>query len=318
MSGLSVTLVLEAGPESGKSFKLGTPRAVIGRRKGEILIKDPEISGQHAEILINGDRVQVKDLQSTNGTFVNGKKLPSSELRDGDRLTIGQSKFVVRIESQSRGAQPAPPPKPAPRAPDPPPRSGARPAAKPDPIEDDDEPPPPPKAAPRPPAPSAKPAPAAARGAAPAPAARSGGRAAPVNVEGIGALISEELDGFAEQTDSVVMDIARADEELKLPYRTNLSVEVIEGPDQGKKVPFPKGNMVIGRLNADVVLKDSDISRRHALIEAYTRDKIFIKDLASTNGTFVNGQKVTYDKLKHGDKIRVGKSVLKFVVEELK
>jgi len=76
--------------------------------------------------------------------------------------------------------------------------------------------------------------------------------------------------------------------------------------------------MVIGRLNADVVLKDSDISRRHSLIEAYTRDKIFIKDLASTNGTFVNGQKVTYDKLKHGDKIRVGKSVLKFVVEELK
>jgi pSer/pThr/pTyr-binding forkhead associated (FHA) protein len=139
-----------------------------------------------------------------------------------------------------------------------------------------------------------------------------------VNVEGIGALISEELDGFSEQTDSVVMDIARADEELKLPYRTNLYVEVVEGPDQGKKVQFPKGNMVIGRLNADVVLKDSDISRRHALIEAYTRDKIFIKDLASTNGTFVNGQKVTYDKLKHGDKIRVGKSILKFVVEELK
>ena len=139
-----------------------------------------------------------------------------------------------------------------------------------------------------------------------------------MNVEGIGALISEELDGFSEQTDSVVMDIARADEELKLPYRTNLYLEVVEGPDQGKKVQFPKGNMVIGRLNADVVLKDSDISRRHSLIEAYTRDKIFIKDLASTNGTFVNGQKVTYDKLKHGDKIRVGKSVLKFVVEELK
>jgi ABC transport system ATP-binding/permease protein len=318
MAGPAVTLVIEAGPEQGKSFKLGTPRAVIGRRKGEILIKDAEISGQHSEITVNGDRVQIKDLQSTNGTFVNGKKLPSSELRDGDRLTIGQSKILVKIDSAANGGRAAsPPPAPAPARGN---NNGSS-------SRDRTEPPPkpvpaaPPKPAPRPTPREAEPAPAprAARSPAPAPAPRARGGAAPApNVEGIGALISEELDGFSEQTDSVVMDIARADEELKLPYRTNLFLEVIEGPDQGKKTQFPKGNMVIGRLNADVVLKDSDISRRHALIEAYTRDKIFIKDLASTNGTFVNGQKVTYDKLKHGDKIRVGKSVLKFVVEELK
>src|SRR5438105_12670417 len=98
MSGLSVTLVLEAGPESGRSFKLGSARAVIGRRKGEILIKDAEISGSHAEINVSGDKVAIKDLGSTNGTFVNGKKLPSAELKDGDRLTIGQSKILVKIE----------------------------------------------------------------------------------------------------------------------------------------------------------------------------------------------------------------------------
>jgi len=305
MAAPSVTLVIEAGPEQGKSFKLGTPRAVIGRRKGEILIKDAEISGQHSEITVNGDRVQIKDLQSTNGTFVNGKKLPSSELRDGDRLTIGQSKILVRIEAPAAGRS-APAPAPAPVRNN---SNGGGGVAR-----DRTEPPP---AAPRAAAREPAPEPRAARSPAPAPRGR-GGAAPPANVEGIGALISEELDGFSEQTDSVVMDIARADEELKLPYRTNLYLEVVEGPDQGKKVQFPKGNMVIGRLNADVVLKDSDISRRHSLIEAYTRDKIFIKDLASTNGTFVNGQKVTYDKLKHGDKIRVGKSVLKFVVEELK
>lgn len=316
MAGPAVTLVIEAGPEQGKSFKLGTPRAVIGRRKGEILIKDAEISGQHSEITVNGDRVQIKDLQSTNGTFVNGKKLPSSELRDGDRLTIGQSKILVKIDAPSAGGRASPPasaPAPA-RGNNGSNRDRTEPPPKPVPAA------PPAKPAPRPaPRAEAEPAPRAARAApAPAPRGRGGAAQAPVNVEGIGALISEELDGFSEQTDSVVMDIARADEELKLPYRTNLYLEVIEGPDQGKKTQFPKGNMVIGRLNADVVLKDSDISRRHALIEAYTRDKIFIKDLASTNGTFVNGQKVTYDKLKHGDKIRVGKSVLKFVVEELK
>lgn len=318
MSGASVTLVFEAGPESGKSMKLATPRTVIGRRKGEIVIKDAEISGQHAEIVQEGGKWLIRDLGSTNGTFVNGKKLPTSDLKDGDRLTLGQSKILVKMESAKAAPKPveaAPPPRsermkappePAPRPP--PPRT------------------PPPRTAPEPPPRTKPPDPrsdprvsAKGAGGAAVAAKPAAGRAKPVNVEGIGALINEELEGFSEQTDSVIMDLARADEELKLPYRTSLYLEVIEGPDQGMKAQFPKGNMVIGRMNADVVLKDSDISRRHALVEAYTRDKIFIKDLASTNGTFVNGQKITtYDKLKSGDKIRVGKTVMRFVVEELK
>lgn len=314
MAAPSVTLVFEAGPESGKSLRISTPRATIGRRKGEILIKDAEISGSHAEISIAGDKVLIKDLGSTNGTFINGKKLPTADLRDGDRLTIGQSKILVKIEGgASEAAMRATTRQDGPLSGGAPPRSNARlnsperVAAKPAGNGNNNN----------------KPIPAVTARPSPAPLARGGPggvpkKAPPVNIDGIGALISEELEGFSEQTDSVIMDLARADEELKLPYRTKLMVEVLEGPDVGMRVDFPKGNMVIGRLNADVVLKDSDISRRHALIEAYTRDKIFIKDLASTNGTFVNGQKITYDKLKHGDKIRVGKSVLRFLVEEIK
>lgn len=288
-------------------MKLATPRTVIGRRKGEIVIKDAEISGQHAEIVQEGGKWLIRDLGSTNGTFVNGKKLPASDLKDGDRLTLGQSKILVKMEAAPARSErvKAPPPEPPP----PPPRPVQK--APPEPA---------PRA--RPPEPRSDPrvsAKAAGGGAAAVTAKPASGRAKPVNVEGIGALINEELEGFSEQTDSVIMDLARSDEELKLPYRTSLYLEVIEGPDQGMKAQFPKGNMVIGRMNADVVLKDSDISRRHALVEAYTRDKIFIKDLASTNGTFVNGQKITtYDKLKSGDKIRVGKTVMRFVVEELK
>jgi pSer/pThr/pTyr-binding forkhead associated (FHA) protein len=307
MSGFAVTLVFEAGPEAGKSLKLGTPKTTIGRRKGEILIKDAEISGSHAEINVAGQKVSIKDLGSTNGTFVNGKKLPAADLKDGDRLTIGQSKIVVKIDAGAPAAKPAAAPvRPAARQ-EPAPRPAAQREAPPEARQGRD-----PAMARTQRAPEAPLAPAKN-------VANGGGRRnGQPNAEGIGALISEELEGFSEQTDSVIMDLARADEELKLPYRTNLYFEVIEGPDAGMKTQFSKGNMVIGRLNADVVLKDSDISRRHALVEAYTRDKIFIKDLASTNGTFVNGQKVTYDKLKHGDKVRVGKTVLKFLVEELK
>lgn len=305
MSGVSVTLVFEACPEAGRSFKLGTPRTVIGRRKGEIIVKDAEISGEHCEITIASDKVTLRDLQSTNGSFVNGKKLAEMALKDGDRLTLGQSKILVKVE---RSAPPAPAPAPASKP--------ARPASV--------APTGPSRADSKGPAPKPANSPMAMTTRAPslnptAPIqkpAKVGPAAAPI--DGIGALINEELEGFSEATDSAIMDLARADEELKLPYRTNLFFDVIEGPDAGMKVQFPKGNMVIGRLNADVVLKDSDISRRHALVEAYTRDKIFIKDLASTNGTFVNGQRVTYDKLKNGDKVRVGKTILRFRVEEVK
>src|SRR3954466_1892440 len=130
MSGVTVTLVFEAGPEAGKSFKLSSPTTTIGRRKGEILIKDAEISGQHSQILVNGAKVSGKDMESTNGTFVNGKKLPSADLKDGDRLTLGQSKILVKIESGA--AKPAagpvtPPPRPSPRPE--PPRPPVRPEA---------------------------------------------------------------------------------------------------------------------------------------------------------------------------------------------
>lgn len=282
-----VELIVAAGPEAGKKFPVSERRTVIGRRKGDILIRDVEISGTHCVVEVDDTgSVSITDLDSTNGTYVNGKRVQRAELSNNDRLTLGQSKVTVRIEQPQAAAQPM-----------------AQPAAQ----------------------PAAQPVPQPARAAAGASAGvgagggmdMGAGLGGAFDAEGIGALITEELEGFSENTDSLVLDLARAEEELKLPFRTNLYLEFLEGEQAGTRFQFPKGNIVIGRLNADLVVKDSDVSRRHALVEAYTRDKIFVKDLASTNGTYVNGQKVTYDKLKHGDKIRVGRTVLRFIVEEL-
>lgn len=292
MNGTTVELIVAAGPEAGKTFDVGERRTVIGRRKGDILIRDVEISGTHCVIEID-DRgnVSITDLDSTNGTYVNGKRVQRSELRNNDRLTLGQSKVTVRFKGEAGAGmdaspvvshEPSPPPIPQQ------PQQVQQPAASPSPFD--------------------------------SPGGgfdNGGGLGDSFDAEGIGQLITEELEGFSENTDSLVLDLARAEEELKLPFRTNLYLEFLEGEQAGTRYQFPKGNIVVGRLNADLVVKDSDVSRRHALIEAYTRDKIFVKDLASTNGTWVNGQKVTYDKLKDGDKIRVGRTVLKFIVEDL-
>ena len=78
-------------------------------------------------------------------------------------------------------------------------------------------------------------------------------------------------------------------------------------------VPINKFKTTIGRRNADIVLDDPDVSRQHAVVERYD-DKILLKDLESTNGTFLNGKKITVAFLKDGDVIRCGDSILRVQV----
>ena len=67
-----------------------------------------------------------------------------------------------------------------------------------------------------------------------------------------------------------------------------------------------------------MVLDDPEISKKHAVLEAFSRDNIYIRDLASTNGTFVNGVQVSQRKLIDGDIIRIGSIKLKFYSQDMK
>ena len=91
---------------------------------------------------------------------------------------------------------------------------------------------------------------------------------------------------------------------------------VIYGDHLGKKYHLGPKRMLIGRIDrSDIVIDDSSVSREHASIER--RDGRFIlEDLKSTNGTFINGEFVDVRVLNHGDKIRIGNTVLQFIVEE--
>jgi hypothetical protein len=94
--------------------------------------------------------------------------------------------------------------------------------------------------------------------------------------------------------------------------RTGRPVVVAEG----KRMPVGPGGAVIGRSReCDIVLADSNVSRRHAQIRPAGGDSWTITDLGSTNGVKVNGRAVSSAPLKPGDDIVVGTVDVRFEVE---
>ena len=108
-----------------------------------------------------------------------------------------------------------------------------------------------------------------------------------------------------------VKDSARAESEPFLYAK----LQVDKGPESGKTFNLNKASIVIGRReNCDVVLSDTSISRSHARLETH-RGGYTIYDLGSTNGTTVNGERITSKALMPGDKITFGTTVCIFKVE---
>src|SRR5882724_2346687 len=88
----------------------------------------------------------------------------------------------------------------------------------------------------------------------------------------------------------------------------------ISGKYQGGEFPLGEGQeIVIGRSSElDMVLVEEMVSRKHARI-ALSDGVINIEDLGSTNGTFVNGEKVQQGNLREGDRVLIGTNILKVV-----
>ncbi|MBW2700193.1 MAG: FHA domain-containing protein [Deltaproteobacteria bacterium] len=95
------------------------------------------------------------------------------------------------------------------------------------------------------------------------------------------------------------------------------ALKFISGKYHGGEFPLqPNKEIVVGRSSElDMVLVEDMVSRKHAKIVT-TDSAVMIQDLGSTNGTFVNGEKVRKARLKEGDRILVGTSILKLVALE--
>ena len=92
------------------------------------------------------------------------------------------------------------------------------------------------------------------------------------------------------------------------------ALRFISGRYQGGEYPLPaSGEIVIGRSSElDMVLVEDMVSRRHARI-LVADGKVVLEDLGSTNGSFVNGERVQRAELNAGDRILIGTSIIKIV-----
>ena len=88
-------LVLIEGRPLGKKFPLMPPQVRIGRgEKADLSIDDKSVSHLHSEIQFKGEKILIMDLKSTNGTYVNDKKIDSPTfLKEGDLIRIGTTIF---------------------------------------------------------------------------------------------------------------------------------------------------------------------------------------------------------------------------------
>ena len=91
-----ITLRVVDGPERGKTFhQISTP-VTVGREEGNtVQLNDERISRYHMKIHENDGTILLTDLQSTNGTRVNGETVQLWILRSGDLITIGRSAILV-------------------------------------------------------------------------------------------------------------------------------------------------------------------------------------------------------------------------------
>lgn len=99
------TPVLEGiGVSAGRRFSLRVGRQTVGRRPGnDIVLDDLSVSASHAWIVNQQAEYAIMNTLSTNGTFVNGRRIHEAQLRHGDRVRFGQAEFVFL--TRERGAK---------------------------------------------------------------------------------------------------------------------------------------------------------------------------------------------------------------------
>ena len=91
-------------PEVGLTFRLlpGTLKTLGRAPRADFVVDAALVSRVHCRFTLNDiNELELEDLGSTNGTFVNGKKVSRATLSDGDKLTIGRVQFVVNAEAES-------------------------------------------------------------------------------------------------------------------------------------------------------------------------------------------------------------------------
>lgn len=104
---MNVTLILFKETGQQRDFPLEPGKTIIGRKEDcDLRIPLSEVSRQHAVVMVEGDTVTLRDLGSSNGTYVNNRRITEQELDPGDHVVIGSVVFTVQIDGYPKEIKP--------------------------------------------------------------------------------------------------------------------------------------------------------------------------------------------------------------------
>jgi len=101
-------------------------------------------------------------------------------------------------------------------------------------------------------------------------------------------------------------------ENLRLPNDKKISLAIIKGARAGFIFHLNKPYILIGRGKVDLIIPDKEVSRKHLAIEVRS-EKVFLRDLGSTNGTFINDEKVSITEITDQTEFRLGQTTLMLI-----
>ncbi len=101
--GKAITLAVISGPAKGTVYSMTMPRVVMGRAGADLVIPDPEVSRAHCAVEVKHEVVRLRDLDSTNGTFVDEERVRAAELKHLSEFRIGSSVVLVTIIPKHSG-----------------------------------------------------------------------------------------------------------------------------------------------------------------------------------------------------------------------
>ena len=106
---MDINLVMFKGDGTRRDFPVTKPRTVIGRTNScDLRIPVPDVSRKHCELVLEDDELVLRDLESSNGTLCNDKRVVEIELEPGDTIAVGPVRFVVQIEGDPAEVAPLP------------------------------------------------------------------------------------------------------------------------------------------------------------------------------------------------------------------
>ena len=101
---------------NGRAHELNVDRTTIGRVEDNMFqIAEPSVSSHHCEVQLRGSDVVIKDLNSTNGTFINDEQITEQVLKPGQTLRLGQIELKLDTGTPASASGPRPPLPPRPK-----------------------------------------------------------------------------------------------------------------------------------------------------------------------------------------------------------